>query len=743
MMKIKILFVVCAFLVLGLAINIWADLLQVDFNGESGAPSPTGWTGWFGWPDTSTTINGITINLTNQTTGGHGDIAWFGFYTASGSDGLEDMVEDAIALHGSDNEWDPDGFKSGDTLAIGMTLSGLMVNTQYEITTWHNHMWSTPRLDISVGGTVVVNSLAHTNKVANSNASAQATFTFTTDGAGVSPEILFASEAALGNPKPNTHLQIIPHINGFKLKTEDTPVFGFNQSSSSGFEDDEGPVLMEVALANPKPGQTYTVDYAVIGGTADVDDYTLPQPQTLTFNPGEVLNTISIDISNDGIDEDDETLILELSNPTGGAKVGYPNHTYTIIDIRPKISFAVASGSGIENVTPVLIEVILNKDDYGDTVRDTITVDYAATGGTAENGDKYILPPGTLSFPPGVVTQYISMDVVDEDIKIQPDETVIITLSNPGGPSVLGDITEYTYTFIGNDEGIKWEGKRWYFTNEGKDNYKRLFINDDGDLEWWPQQKGQVVVRIPEQRLSQNGDVAEMTYLWMSDGPHSCLGCSCDCFEESITCVAGTSDFRLVLADADGEYTEHDGGSVGNDIYVGYKGIQFRFGPNMNSSPTRWVDCHGEVHKTGSINKKPENSENLAHGNDDPEYRVLPGFELTPGQYSLFTVRLERNGGEIYASITLNGRTYDADIGGGDQPQKIDVFAIYMRNGRPYTRVVLVSLKECPGDINRDFKVNTKDLEILSRVLRRALVKTAGFSPSIFTLTCTLVPTTP
>jgi len=685
------------------AATSWVESLKVDFNNQVGAPSPTGWTGWFGAGDdgsvSSTTINDITIYLSNHTTGGHGDLIWYGDYTASGSDGLEDMVEDAVAIHGSDNEWDANGFKSGDVLAIGMSFSGLMINTQYEITTWHNHNWNRPTLDISVGGMIVVDSLAHTFKVNSSDAAATATFTFITDEAGVSPEILFTSEIALGNPKGNAHLQITPHINGFDLKTAGEPVIGFNQRSSSGFEDAEGPVLVDVALGNPAPGVTYTVDYMAGGTATQGDDYALPQPQRLTFAPGEFVKTISIDINDDRLDEEDETVILELSNPTGGAKVGYPDYTYTIIDIRPKISFVAGSSSGSESVTPAMIEVKLNKDEYiKGTERDTITVDYEVTGGTAVNGDKYyLLSPGTLTFPPGVVSGYISLDVVDDNIKIQPDETVVLTLSNPGGPGVLAGITEHTYTFIEDDEGIKWDGMTWYFTNEGKDDNRRLFINDDGDLEWWPQQKSQVVVRIGDQRLSQTGDVVEMTYIWMSDGQHDCDDCyNCGdfCHDYDITCVAGSSDFRAVLAEADGEYTEHDGGGIGNDIYRGYKAIEFRFGPNMDDSRTRWVDCHGETHKSGSINKKPEDSENLAHANDDEQYRELPGFELPPGEYSLFTLRLERNGSNINASITLNGRTYDANIGGGDLPEKIDVFALYLRNGRDYTRVVLRAPRE-------------------------------------------------
>jgi len=47
----------------------------------------------------------------------------------------------------------------------------------------------------------------------------------------------------------------------------------------------------------------------------------------------------------------------------------------------------------------------------------------------------------------------------------------------------------------------------------------------------------------------------------------------------------------------------------------------------------------------------------------------------------------------VRLSITLNDRTIRyTDDSADDQPQKIDVFAVSMRNKRPYTRLVLRAL---------------------------------------------------
>jgi len=62
---------------------------------------------------------------------------------------------------------------------------------------------------------------------------------------------------------------------------------------------------------------------------------------TLQFNPGQVSKTISIDVVDDGLDEEDETIEVTLSNPTGlDVQLGaITQHTYTIVDPRPKVSY--------------------------------------------------------------------------------------------------------------------------------------------------------------------------------------------------------------------------------------------------------------------------------------------------------------------------------------------------------------------------------------------------------------------
>ncbi|MHC4213760.1 MAG: hypothetical protein ACYSWP_10355, partial [Planctomycetota bacterium] len=266
---------------------------------------------------------------------------------------------------------------------------------------------------------------------------------------------------------------------------------------------------------------------------------------------------------------------------------------------------------------------------------------------------------------------------------------------------------------------VSFDGLTWYYSGDTSD----LFINGDGDLEWDPEGEEEFITRIPDQDLSQVGDVVEISYMWLTDGRHDCPNCfDCDlfCHDNDITCIAGTSDMRFGLFEADGEYVTSDGFDVtGSSIFNGYKGYNFRFGPNMKATDpnglTRWRDCHGEIHKTGMFAKKPVDQADLMTINAGLRDRI-PGFELPPGDWSELTVSLERTSpSNVLMTITLNDRTYTYDDYEVDQPNKIDVLAVHMRNHRPYSRLVLGKVCHLgPADINNDGVIDGNDLSILT-----------------------------
>lgn len=80
----------------------------------------------------------------------------------------------------------------------------------------------------------------------------------------------------------------------------------------------------------------------------------------------------------------------------------------------------------------------------------TVTVDYATSDGTAVAPADYASTGGTLTFNPGVVTQTISVPIVT-DSDDEPNETFLVTLSNPANAAILDGAAAGT---IIDDDGL-------------------------------------------------------------------------------------------------------------------------------------------------------------------------------------------------------------------------------------------------------------------------------------------------
>ena len=287
----------------------------------------------------------------------------------------------------------------------------------------------------------------------------------TGEGSSYDPLIWLADNSLLVDPSLDPevwYIQITDMGGGASQITAEAlaSVVGFDSVSSSALES-VSPAELTVTLSGADEGQTYTVDYAVTGGTAEGNgvDYIL-ESGTLTFNPGESSKTISIDIVDDGLDEEAETIVVELSNPTGPYVVlGIDQHTYTILDRRPTVGFDTGSSSEAEDAGTIETPVSLS---FASTL--TVTVDYAVTGGTATGGGvDYILEPGTLTFEPGETSKTISVELVDDGV-VEGPETVVITLSNPTNAKP-GNITQFTYTIFDSTQIIP---VGWWKFDEGE-----------------------------------------------------------------------------------------------------------------------------------------------------------------------------------------------------------------------------------------------------------------------------------
>eukprot|EP00003_Mantamonas_plastica_P001841 TRINITY_DN1131_c0_g1_i6.p1 TRINITY_DN1131_c0_g1~~TRINITY_DN1131_c0_g1_i6.p1 ORF type:complete len:536 (+),score=164.87 TRINITY_DN1131_c0_g1_i6:24-1610(+) len=114
----------------------------------------------------------------------------------------------------------------------------------------------------------------------------------------------------------------------------------FLRANHSLYEN-EGPVELVVARHGGSQGQVlvdyFTEDVSAVSG----EDY-IPQEGTLVFKDGEVQKSIFIDIIDNDVFEEDDTFMVYLTNPQGGATIGANMATSVIIlndDADPVVEF--------------------------------------------------------------------------------------------------------------------------------------------------------------------------------------------------------------------------------------------------------------------------------------------------------------------------------------------------------------------------------------------------------------------
>ncbi|RLD47041.1 MAG: hypothetical protein DRI86_01495 [Bacteroidetes bacterium] len=223
----------------------------------------------------------------------------------------------------------------------------------------------------------------------------------------------------------------------------------FSSASSNGTEaTTSASITIEInTIDNSDPT---TVDYSVIGGTAagGGEDYTLASG-TATITSGNTSTTFSISVNNDIIDEDNETIIVKLSNSSSNCNLSSTNpieHTYTINDndATPSIQFTSTASSGNESVGTKNLQLSLSTVSGKD-----VSVSFSHSGTATYVDDYSILTSSPITISAGSTTKNIVL-TINDDNTTENSETAIVTISGPTNAS-LGASTSHTYTILNDD----------------------------------------------------------------------------------------------------------------------------------------------------------------------------------------------------------------------------------------------------------------------------------------------------
>lgn len=189
--------------------------------------------------------------------------------------------------------------------------------------------------------------------------------------------------------------------------------------------EDAGTVNLTVSLDHPIPS-AFTVDFATLNGTAlSTTDY-ISTSGTLTFNPGETTQTITLEILNDEHNEAAESFFVNLTNlqadgfhvnlADSQSKITIISDEYTSLFIN---NVTISEDSGMATLTVSLDQPLDS----------SVSVNYATANYTANSVYHYESTSGTITFNPGEQTQSIIIPIIDSDW-VERDRLFFVDLSD-------------------------------------------------------------------------------------------------------------------------------------------------------------------------------------------------------------------------------------------------------------------------------------------------------------------------
>ncbi|MCB0163799.1 MAG: right-handed parallel beta-helix repeat-containing protein [Anaerolineae bacterium] len=215
-------------------------------------------------------------------------------------------------------------------------------------------------------------------------------------------------------------------------------------------EEDVGSAVITVSLSSAA-GTDVSVDYQSTDDTAlAVSDYTAVS-NTLTFSAGTTVLTFTVPITDDALFEDDEQLLLDLSNEIS-ATLGVISQTTLIIrdnDTVPEFAFSTSNFTVDEDAGPAVITVTLSA-----VAGVTRTVGYSTSDITALSTQDYITTSGALTFPAGITALNFTVPITD-DLLIEGDETLQLTLFSLSSESEGAVITTSLLTILDDDDSTE------------------------------------------------------------------------------------------------------------------------------------------------------------------------------------------------------------------------------------------------------------------------------------------------
>ncbi len=198
-------------------------------------------------------------------------------------------------------------------------------------------------------------------------------------------------------------------------------------------------------------GGTASVLFSTLDGTAIAgQDYEMVS-SVVTFDPGQVNQTVTIPLIDDSEVDQPVTVQLMLSEPSAGVTLGSPETATLVIgsDDQSVLGFSSESLAVDESSGSLTISVIRTGAE------NQATVAFATRDGTAEAGIDYQPIGGLLAFQPGEFEKQIVVELIGDSL-VEGNETFSVSLGAPSGV-ILAPTTEAIVTLLDDDNPGRFE----------------------------------------------------------------------------------------------------------------------------------------------------------------------------------------------------------------------------------------------------------------------------------------------
>ena len=200
-----------------------------------------------------------------------------------------------------------------------------------------------------------------------------------------------------------------------------------------------------VVSLGAKSEREVTVSYATADDTAEASDELVTRDYTsasgsLTFAAGDTTKTITVEIEDDTVDEEDEQFKLTLSNEVNATLSGGQATLQKLGKIEDDDGAPVLSLEDVTVREDADAEFVVS---LGAKSEREVTVSYATADDTAEASDElvtrdYTSASGSLTFAAGDTAKTITVEIEDDTVDEAETEQFKLTLSNEVNATLSG-----------------------------------------------------------------------------------------------------------------------------------------------------------------------------------------------------------------------------------------------------------------------------------------------------------------